>query len=192
MNIDPKKLGAALALSRYHKTPADFNKAAGFVEVVEKNELFCRGLCKLASAIYEADGAGNSLMGVAFKKLADNRTPWKPGYQVFTDSVLRAVGRTGLNMEKKALITEAIMAPSMVKDLDVSSPMRMALAAGILTGAAGGAGVHLLGRGTRQSSEENEELLEKAREYRRLRQEIDEDIANSGVVEDAKDTRHAL
>lgn len=193
MTSDPQKLGSAIAASRHNKTFADLNRTAGFVGAVSADETFCRGLCKMAAALYKQDGADKTTNGILFKNLANNATTWKPGYRVFSDAVLNAVGRSGMRMEKFALLPEAMMVPSLIKGTDaVTAPIRMALALGILGGATGGAGAHLLSRSTRQTSEENEELLQKAREYRRLRQEIDEDIHNSGLKEGGQDVRHAL
>ena len=190
-NLGPRTFGAALSASARGKKVSDVNRIAGFVEEIGKHELFCRSLCKVAAAVYAFEGAEGSTNGIAFSRLADPRTPWKPGYRAFSDIVLGAIGRAA-PMRKQAFLEEAILAPTVIKEMNVSTPMRMALAAGVLGGAVGGTGLHFLSRNARQTSVENEALLQKAREYRRLRQEIDEDMHNSGLNNEETDVRHEL
>ena len=188
--FDPKTYGIALAASARGKSVSDVNRAAGFLARISGEELFCRSLCKIAATAYEQDGEGDSLNGIVFRRLADNRTRWKSGYRAFSDIVLGALGRC--RMQKRALLEEALLAPTVMESLSPDALIRMPLAVGALAGATTGAVAHFLSRNSRQSSVVNEELLEKAREYRRLRMEIDEDMKNSGIAPDANDEVHSL
>lgn len=173
-------MGKAIAAAKHGVKISDMPRLEGVVEALSKEEMFCRGLCKFAAQrIFAGE---KSATAIAYARLADNATEWRKGYRVFSDAVLSALGRAK-GMDKKAFLQEAMLVPAAItgsKDY-IPSAMRLALATGLLTGALGGTGLHFLSRNARQTSEENEALLAKAMEYKKMRSEIEEDLRNAGV-----------
>lgn len=153
-----------------------------------EGEPFQREICKIASAIFIETGGGNTVAGKLFEKLASADTPWCPEFSRFTDPVLTAIGRWSADegiAEREKSATAAAMLPIIASERSgVPSALKMLVGLGAIGGAGAGSVAFMLGRSARQSSAESQQLLEKARAYKKLRREVEEDLANSGALED--------
>jgi hypothetical protein len=153
-----------------------------------EGEPFQRELCKIAAAIYAETGGGKTVAGKLFEKLASADTPWCPQFSRFTDPVLTAIGRWSVDEstdEREKSASAAALLPIVASDRSgVPAALKLLVGLGAIGGAGAGSVAFMLGRSARQSSAESQQLLEKARAYKKLRREVDEDLANSGALEE--------
>lgn len=189
-------LGSQLVLANRGISREKFNHDQGLVERLRSvdAEPFHREVCKIAAAAYEQDGLGNSVQWHLFTKLA-SAPQWHESYARFTMPVLSALGRFAereLELHKKA---NAIAALPLVADkVGIPSALKLLLGLGTVGGIGAGSLGFLLSRDARESSAENNALTEKARAYKQLRRDIEEDLAASGALEEdqTKKKRYAL
>ena len=137
----------------------------------EEGYPYQRELCKIASAAFRSCGDMTSAPSILFYNLA-NAEEWSPGYSRFSDSVRRALGKQA-NILPAAAVLHDKMGGGVLKTLT---------AGGALGGAALGSLAFILSRNARQSSAENEALLEKVRAYKKLKRDIEEDMADNKVM----------
>lgn len=171
-----KFIGAALL----DKSAADLHQATGSVAVMSSPEAwpFNRALCKVAAAAYAVDGDTTSSRAILFQNLAE-ADEWSAGYDRFTDSVKRAAA-------KQAMVLPLLAA---THDKLGGKMLRTLVAAGVLGGAGVGSLGFLLSRNARQSSAENEEILEKVRAYKQLKRDIEEDMTANAVMSESNPAR---
>lgn len=173
-------LGEALALADSDLDPAEFRimKSAHACLHQPRAAEFHRQVAKIAAAAYEACGEARTPEGILFEKLAHEQH-WHPGYYRITDCVLRALGR----VEKSAGL--AGLLPGVLANTGVDTGIgigRGVMGGSAAVGGLGGALAFLLMRDARQTSVQNQDLLEKTRAYRRVRKEIGEDMSSSGLL----------
>ena len=128
-------------------------------------------LCKIASAAFRSCGDMTSAPSILFYNLA-NTDDWQPGYSRFSDSVRRALSKQA-NILPAAAVVHDKMGGGILKTLT---------AGGALGGAALGSLAFILSRNARQTSAENEALLEKVKAYKKLKRDIEEDMAENQVM----------
>ena len=173
------KFGQLLGAALLGKSAADVNHAEGWYDVMSSQQAapFKRELCKIASAAYLADDAGNTPEGILFRNLGNLKDDWSPGYDQFSDCVLRALSKQAM-LPAVAAGHEALGGPL----------MKGLAAVGVLGGAGVGSLAFLLSRNAAQSSAENAELLEKVRVYKELRRDIEEDMRSKDIMSQGKKT----
>ena len=131
-----------------------------------------RAICKAAAAVYRNGERTDSPLYPAFLKLA-NTDPWRPEFDtVFVVPCLRVFGRTELALEKSAFITPLKkvigLAPAMT---------RTGVASALTLGGTGGVLYWLLNRDIQGDRSDTVTLRERARLYRQLSQQLDEELA---------------
>ncbi len=129
-----------------------------------------------------------------FTKLASSLT-WTDAYNRFTMPVLSAIGRFAEREAELIKNANAIAALPIVADkVGLPSALKFLLGIGAIGGVGAGSLGFLLSRDARESSAENNMLTEKARVYKQLRRDIEEDLASSGALEEKPSTkkRYAL
>ncbi len=148
-------------------------------------EPFDRQVCKIAAAAFEVDGAGHTVYGILFEKLAST-DEWSHGYKPFVDSVKRALAKVARasDAEADAAFQKAALLPAamMLHDNLGGNVLKTLVAAGAIGGAGIGSLGFLLSRNARQSSADNAAVEEKIRTYKLLRKEIEEDMTSHDVV----------
>jgi hypothetical protein len=146
---------------------------------------FERQLCKLAADLFEGLGDAHSPVCILFRNLEKTAT-WHASYRRFTDSVRRALAnQEDLRKEAGAALLPAAAA---LHDSIGGNILKTLTAGGALTGTALGSLAFLLSRNAEQSSAENAIIMEKVKAYRKLKNDIEEDMANE-VQPAAKITR---
>lgn len=136
---------------------------------------FNRELCKIACAAFETCGEANTAPAILFRNLSQAQE-WLPAYDRFTGPVLRALSKSA-----GALLP----ALSLVDDRAGGGIMKTLAAGGALGGAALGSLAYLISRNAQQSSAANARMLEKIRAYKKLKRDIEEDMAATGAMETA-------
>lgn len=134
---------------------------------------FKREICKIAAAAFEASGDKGNPKAILFSRLA-GEDEWHAAYDRFTDPVLRALGKQAGILPAFAMASDKLGAGT-VKNL---------VAGGVLGGGALGSLAFLLSRNAQQSSAENAMLMEKIRAYKELKRDIEEDMDDSGAMEE--------
>jgi hypothetical protein len=136
---------------------------------------FERQLCKLAADLFEGFGDAHSPVCILFRNLEKTAT-WHASYRRFTDSVRRALAnQEELRKEAGAALLPAAVA---LHDNIGGNILKTLTAGGALTGTALGSLAFLLSRNAEQSSAENAIIMEKVKAYRKLKNDIEEDMAN--------------
>lgn len=181
------KYGARLALANRGVSQTALRRHSGQAEQIDSpaGDVFQREVCKIAAAVYAADGLAHSVPGQLFTKLAGS-DQWCAAYNRFSEPVLVALGRYAQREEglsKRAAAAAAI--PYAADKAGVPSVVKLLLGLGAVGGVGAGSLGFLLSRHARQSSAENNELTEKTRAYKQLRRDIDEDLAASGALEES-------
>lgn len=173
MNVDRNPyvaFGAYVAAGCQNVTPSELRVLAATNESLS-SQAYGRELCKVASAIYEDLGAGQSVVGVLMRNLSEAET-WHPELDKFADCVASALSKSATVLPAAAMAASGVAGPL----------LRTLLAAGAITGTAAGSLGFLLSRDARQTSDENAELLEKVRAYNQIRRDIEEDIADKDLL----------
>ena len=161
--------GAQLGVDR-----SELIKRAAREKVMQSEEAapFHRELCKIAVAAFESAGEPNSASAILFKNLSQSRD-WPSSYNRFTDSVRRALSKNASVLLPAVAATHDKLGGGLMKTLT---------AGGALGGAALGSLAFLMMRNANQSSSQNAELLEKIRAYRKLKRDIEEDLASNDTM----------
>lgn len=139
---------------------------------------FQRQLCKIAADLFAEMGDPHCPAAVLFRNLEETAT-WHKSYDRFTDHVRRALAG-GTLLEKKAMGILPVAAA--LHDKAGGGIMKTLAAGGALGGAALGSLAFLLSRNAEQSSAENAILMEKIRAYRKLKNDIEEDMASESAA----------
>ncbi len=189
-------IGSAMTLANRKVSVDDYNYRQGMVETLRQANSgdFHREVCKIAAAAYEADGLEGCMQWQLFTKLASSLT-WTDAYNRFTMPVLSAIGRFAEREAELIKNANAIAALPIVADkVGLPSALKFLLGIGAIGGVGAGSLGFLLSRDARESSAENNMLTEKARVYKQLRRDIEEDLASSGALEEKPSTkkRYAL
>jgi hypothetical protein len=164
------RYGAALGAAMLGVSPEELvarDAASGVMGSTEAAP-FKRELCKMAAAAYTFDGAPRHPVAILYRSLSSNPA-WSSGYDRFSDTVCRALAKTA------GLLPMASGAAAMHDKLG-GGVFKTLTATGALGGASLGSLLFLLSRHAREMSHENQEMLEKARVYKQLRREIEEDM----------------
>lgn len=133
---------------------------------------FHRELCKIASAAFESEGDYTSAPAILYRNLSQEKE-WHPQYQQFTDPVLKSLSKSA------AMLLPGVAA---LHDKAGGGILKTLTAGGALGGAALGSIAFLLSRNAQQSSAESAQLLEKVKTYKKLKRDIEEDIAANGAL----------
>jgi hypothetical protein len=170
------QLGTRIGAALCDVDPADLPRLMAKEAVMNSPEAapFHKELCKIAVAAFETAGDPHSAPANLFRQLA-MADKWYPSYNRFTDSVRRALAK------QAATLLPAVAA---LHDKAGGGVMKTLTAGGALGGAALGSLAFLLSRNAQQSSSENEALLEKVRAYKKLKRDIEEDMASRGSMDD--------
>lgn len=175
------ELGKSWAASNRGVSKRSMLRKQAFAETIESPEgvPMHRELCKIAAAAFQLDGDPGHPAAILFDNLS-KEAHWYPEYNKFTNCVLRALSRCE-EMQKDAAALLPIVAS--LHDKAGGGVLKTLTAAGALGGASLGSLAYLASRNARQSSAENAALLEKVRAYKKLRKEIEEDMASNRVME---------
>jgi len=133
---------------------------------------FHRELCKIASAAFDAEGDFTSAPAILYRNLS-KADVWHKEYNQFTDPIVRSLGKSA------AALLPGVAA---LHDKAGGGILKTLTAGGALSGAAIGSLAFLLSRNAQQTSAESAQLLEKVKTYKRLKRDIEEDLANKGVA----------
>jgi hypothetical protein len=169
--------GQGLAASTFGIGRDEMLRRQGRQRVMDSEEgiPFERQLCKLAADLFEGFGDAHSPVCILFRNLEKTAT-WHASYRRFTDSVRRALANQDeLRKEAGAAL---LPAAALLHDNIGGNIFKTLTAGGALTGTALGSLAFLLSRNAEQSSAENAILMEKVKAYRKLKNDIEEDMAN--------------
>jgi hypothetical protein len=172
------ELGTRIGAVLLGKDPSDLVRLRAQESVMQTKEAapFHRELCKIAVAAFEAAGEPHSAPAELFRNLSQ-ADEWFESYNRFTDSVRRALGKQASTL---------LPAVAALHDKAGGGILKTLTAGGALGGAALGSLAFLLSRNAQQSSAENAALLEKVKAYKKLKRDIEEDMASRGTMEEEK------
>jgi hypothetical protein len=168
--------GQGLASSAFGINHAEMTRRRAMHDVMSSAEgaPFQRQLCKIAADLFAEMGDAQCPAAVLFRNLEKTAT-WHKSYDRFTDHVRRALsGQESLQKEAMGILPVA----AALHDKAGGGIMKTLAAGGALGGAALGSLAFLLSRNADQSSAENAILMEKIRAYRKLKNDIEEDMAS--------------
>jgi len=157
-------------------------EALGTARVMDSPEAepFNRELCKIAAAACAVDEV--NALSILFDNLSKTAS-WHPGFNMFTDSVKRAMARVAASAEmQKVALALPMSVAATANDKLGGGLLKTLTAAGAVGGTGLGALAFLLSRSAEQTSAENAAILEKVRTYRQLRKEIAEDMEGSSLL----------
>lgn len=156
-------------------------RAANDVMLSHEAEPFERQLCKIAVELFEAAGDTTSPGVILFRNL--EKAAWHSSFSRFTDRVRQAL--VYMEQEKKA--SALVPAVAGLHDKLGGGILKTLAAGGALGGVTLGSLAFLMARNAAQTSTETAGIMEKIRTYKKLKKEIEEDMAND--IEIAPDTK---
>lgn len=145
-----------------------FNKAAGDAWQLHKRAAM------LAAGIYDAAGQAGSFEHVVFSKVAGS--PWNPGYQKFTDSVIDVLGRREMRKSAFKPLAWAKSVAQYATDIPKTAWILSAV-----MGAGGGALYNSAKRQVSSDTEKADALETRIQHYQQLAKEISEEMKMKGV-----------
>lgn len=169
------EFGKGLAASMFGIDRNEMLRRQAMNDVMRSEEgvPFRRQLCKIAYSLFDEMGDSHSPVAILFRNLEKTAT-WHSSYDRFTDCVARALARQE-DLQKEAMTL--LPAVAALHDKAGGGIMKTLSGFGALGGAALGSLAFLLSRNAEQSSAENAILMEKIRAYRKLKNDIEEDMA---------------
>lgn len=176
--------GQGLAASAFGIDRSEMLRRRAMHDVLEspEGEPYQRQLCKIAVDLFRVAGDPNSPGALLFQNL-EKSAVWYKTYNRFTDHVRRALsGQENLCKEAMGLLP----AVAALHDKAGGGVMKTLAAGGALGGATLGSIAFLLNRNAEQSSAENAILMEKIRAYRKLKNDIEEDMSAEVVDEKSR------
>jgi len=171
------QIGAALSVL----DGTELIKAAGEEAVMrsEEGNPFNQELAKIASAAFDTAEDYSSPQAMLFKNLA-KAPEWSTGYNRFTDCVKRAFSK------QAGLLPAALFAHDSIG----GGIGKNVMAGSVLGGMTAGSLAFLLAREMKQTSSENAQMMEKIKAFKKLKNDIVEDMDSRGVMDDTEEARY--
>ena len=151
----------------------------------EEGAVYKQQLAKVASHIYKEIGEGNTLEGILYEELS-KAASWEKGYDVFIDPVRKSIGRVikqDTIMHKSATEFSTLLGLGKSSIGKASDGLALLTSLGILTGVTGGSLLHLINRNAKQMSANNAALEAKIDLYKRLGNDVREELKLSGALD---------